>query len=116
MRRGKRGEGGGEGGGEEVGVASNDNARAEEAMQKAEGAAKALQNVKRPTKEQVTDVLLKIDTWPLQSRPNVTPNGAPVTGFSMGLVFGLGGLGLKVSKVSQMFPALTTLLSKLNSF
>ena len=49
--------------------------------------------------------------WPMQP-PNVTPNGAPVCGFSMGLVFGLGGLGLKVSKVSQEFPWLTKLLTR----
>jgi hypothetical protein len=84
----------------------------EKAMQKAEDAAQALIGVKKPTKQQVTDVLLLIDAWPMQTRPNVTPNGSPVTGFSMGLVFGLGGLGLKVSKVSQMFPALTMLLTR----
>jgi len=56
----------------------------------------------------VTEVLLLIgEHWPTQSRPNVAPTAAPVRGMCLGLVYGLGGQGMKVSKVSEAFPELT---------
>jgi hypothetical protein len=84
-----------------------------DALKKAEAKAKSMTAVAKPTMEQITDCLLLLGkNWPTQSRPNVTPNGQPVTGFSMGLVYGLGGYGMKVSKISEHFPELTKLLTR----
>ena len=88
------------------------------ALERAEKAAKALLSAGfgeagAPSEAQVTEVLLRIDhkNWPVQTRPNVTPDAKPVTGFSMGLVYGLGGKGMKVSKTSEVTPNLTKLLT-----
>ena len=76
--------------------------------------AKLLSQEAAPTMEQLTSVLLSIgdSEWPTQSRPNVTPNGAPVRGMCLGLVYGLGGQGMKVSKVSESCPLLTRLVTR----
>ena len=61
--------------------------------------------------QKVTELLLMLKgDWPTQSRPNVAPEGSTnggVRGMCLGLVYGLGGQGMKVSKVSEAFPALT---------
>ena len=75
--------------------------------------AKLLSQDKAPTMDQLTSVLLvSLEEWPTQSRPNVTPNGAPVRGMCLGLVYGLGGQGMKVSKVSESCPLLTRLVTR----
>jgi hypothetical protein len=75
---------------------------------------KLLESAEPPTQQQVTDVLLSLGdaNWPTQSRPNVTPNGQPVRGMCLGLVYGLGGQGMKVSKVSETCGALTELVCR----
>ena len=80
-------------------------------LQRAERFAKELlkSGAKKPTEQQVTDALLQIGkVWPTQQRPNVADKPAP--GFSMGLTYGLGGKGMKVSKTSEVCPELTKLL------
>jgi len=60
-----------------------------------------------PTTEQVTAVFGTMGKdWPTQDRPNVTPNGKPVTGFCLGAVYVLGGVGMATSQVSLAFPNL----------
>ena len=60
-----------------------------------------------------TEVLLLLgEHWPTQSRPNVSPTTAPVRGMCLGLVYGLGGQGMKVSKVSESFPSLTAFINR----
>lgn len=61
----------------------------------------------------LTECLLLLgEHWPTQTRPNVAPEGAPVVrGACLGLVYGLGGQGMKVSKVSECFPELTTFVN-----
>jgi hypothetical protein len=55
----------------------------------------------------MTNVFAKIGKdWPTQDRPNVTPNGKPVTGFCLGAVYVLGGVGMATSNVSLAFPNL----------
>ena len=46
-----------------------------------------------------------------QDRPNVTPNGKPVTGFCLGAVYVLGGVGMATSHVSLAFPTLCRCLT-----
>jgi len=62
-----------------------------------------------PTTEQMEAVFGAIGpNWPTQDRPNVTPvAGKPVTGFCLGAVYVLGGVGMATSNVSLAFPALT---------
>lgn len=55
----------------------------------------------------MTLIFNEIDEWPTQDRPNVTPNGKPVTGFCLGCVFVLDGGGMQTSNVSLAFPNLT---------
>ena len=65
--------------------------------------------------DQMTAVLLMLQgEWPMQTRPNVAPTSATkegVSGMCFGLVYGLGGQGMKVSKVSECFPELTTFVN-----
>jgi hypothetical protein len=62
-----------------------------------------------PTTQQMEAVFSAIGPhWPTQDRPNVTPvPGKPVTGFCLGAVYVLGGVGMATSNVSLAFPALT---------
>jgi len=58
--------------------------------------------------------LLGADCWPTQTRPNVVPEGQKnkdVRGMCLGLVYGLGGLGMKMSKVSEFAPYLTSFVN-----
>jgi hypothetical protein len=83
----------------------------EKALQRADAKAKLMDSVENPTMEQVTECLLCIGKdWPTQSRPNVAKK--PVTGFILGLVYGLGGQGMKVSKISENFPHLIKILNR----
>ena len=83
---------------------------------------KALQSVNRraatllerdepPTAKEVTELFASIGdaNWPTQNRPNV---GGTVRGMCLGLVYGLGGQGFKVSKVSESFGAFTALVTR----
>ena len=47
-----------------------------------------------------------------EERPNVTPDGRPVRGMCLGLVFVLGGGGMCVSNVSEHAPTLTRLVTR----
>mmetsp|Transcript_15509 Transcript_15509/g.30469 ORF Transcript_15509/g.30469 Transcript_15509/m.30469 type:complete len:576 (-) Transcript_15509:308-2035(-) len=77
--------------------------------------AKLFQDVKKPSQKQAFEVLSQIDgkgNWPTQTRPNVSPDNKPVNGFMLGLVYGLGGQGLKLSKSSVVFPDLTKFMTR----
>jgi len=66
-----------------------------------------------PTANEVEKVLEAIGSdkdWPKQTRPNLAD--APVSGMCLGLVFGLGGGGAKVSLVSENYPAITAFIVK----
>ena len=83
-------------------------------MLRAEVAAKralaALAPGAAPSTEEMTAVFGAIggaESWPTQDRPNVTPNGKPVTGFCLGAVYVLGGVGMATSNVSLAFPSVT---------
>ena len=86
-----------------------------EAMSKADAlAAQIMADLKggsggTPTTQQMEAVFNAIGpNWPTQDRPNVTPvAGKPVTGFCLGAVYVLGGVGMATSNVSLAFPALT---------
>mmetsp|Transcript_25863 Transcript_25863/g.83755 ORF Transcript_25863/g.83755 Transcript_25863/m.83755 type:complete len:540 (+) Transcript_25863:126-1745(+) len=60
----------------------------------------------------VEEILSSIETWPTQCRPNVSPDEKAVSGFCLGLVNVLGGIGLAVSKVSTQSPELTKLVAE----
>ena len=64
-----------------------------------------------PTLEEVERLLVSLEEWPTQSRPNVTDrkDGA-VPGMCLGLVHALGGQGMKVSNISECFPDLVKLV------
>jgi hypothetical protein len=82
-------------------------------LQRAENAAlKITKEGKTPTQDEVTQTLLLLGKdWPEQVRPNVTPDGKPVNGFVLGLVYGLGGQGMKASKITECFPSLAKMLN-----
>ena len=71
-----------------------------------------LASISEPTIQSVESILLSLNKWPTQMRPNVSPNGSSVDGMCFGLVYGLGGQGLKVSCIAQKYTNLTKLISK----
>ena len=85
------------------------NAAAEKLLADRKAGAETLDGAQLMAK--VTELLLMLNgEWPTQTRPNVAPTTATnggVRGMCLGLVYGLGGQGMKVSKVSESFPALT---------
>jgi hypothetical protein len=91
----------------------NFSGKTKKGLQRAEDAAiKILEQEEAPTQEQVTRTLLLLGKdWPEQVRPNVTPDGKPVNGFVLGLVYGLGGQGMKSSKITECFPSLAKMLN-----
>ena len=63
--------------------------------------------------KKVEAILLGLNEWPAQERPNVSQTGKAVPGMCLGAVYVLGraaGEGMQASAISQLFSSLTQLV------